>query len=67
MSIDAEMCDECGDIFIVGESCDCGKHTKPDDGKMQAILDQWRGEAIRLREERAKQNERADPTSDDSP
>jgi hypothetical protein len=26
--------------FIVGESYDCGKHTKPDDGKMQAILDQ---------------------------
>lgn len=60
MTVDAQDCEDCGEIFIVGESCGCGKHTKPDDGRMQAILDQWRGEAIRLREER-------DPASDDSP
>jgi hypothetical protein len=65
-AIDADCCEDCGEVFIVGESCGCGKHTKPDDGRMQAILDQWRGEAIRLKEERAKQKYRPDPATDDS-
>jgi hypothetical protein len=37
-------------VFFVGESCGCGKYTKLDDGRIQALLDQWRGEAIRLQE-----------------
>ncbi len=66
MAIDAESCEDCGETFIVGESCGCGKHTKPDDGRMQAMLDQWRGEAIRLSEERAEPKAPSDPASDDS-
>ena len=66
-TVDADCCDDCGEVFIVGESCGCGKHTKPDDGRIQALLDQWRGEAIRLKEEQAKQQGPSDPASDDSP
>ncbi len=66
-SIDAHCCEDCGDVFIVGESCDCGKYKKPDDGRMQALLDQWRGEAIRLREERPMRRGKAGAASDDSP
>jgi hypothetical protein len=67
MSIDAQMCEDCGDIFVVGDSCDCGKYSKPDDGRIQAILDQLRGESIRLQEERVKQQAPSDPASDDTP
>jgi hypothetical protein len=66
-TVDADCCDDCGEVFIVGESCGCGKHTKPDDGRIQGLLDQWRGEAIRLKEEQAKQQGPSDPASDDSP
>jgi len=66
-SIDARCCEDCGDVFIVGEGCDCGKYKKPDDGRMQALLDQRRGEAIRLREERTKRPGKAGAASDDSP
>jgi hypothetical protein len=58
-SIDACCCEDCGVVFIVGESCGCGKYKKADDGRMQALLDQWRGEAIRLKEERTKQQAKA--------
>ena len=66
-SVDANCCEDCGDVFIVGENCDCGKYTKPDDGRLQALLDQWRGEAIRLQEERSKRRGRTGPASKDSP
>jgi len=39
-SVDAHCCEDCGEVFIVGESCGCGKYTKADDGRMQALLDQ---------------------------
>ncbi len=57
-SVDAHCCEDCGEVFIVGENCGCGKYTKPDDGRMQALLDQWRGEAFRLQEARTKRSER---------
>jgi hypothetical protein len=60
-SIDADCCEDCGETFIVGESCGCGRHKKPDDGRMQATLDQMRGESIRLQEERARRRGKADP------
>ena len=31
-SVDADCCEDCGEVFIVGESCGCGKHKKEDDG-----------------------------------
>ncbi|WP_156042126.1 hypothetical protein [Bradyrhizobium sp. URHD0069] len=67
MTINVDMCDDCGDVFIIGESCDCGKHKKKDDGQFQAVLDQWRGESIRLQEERATQRAPSAPASDDTP
>jgi hypothetical protein len=56
-SVDAHCCEDCGETFVVGESCGCAKYTKPDDGPVQAVLDQWRGEAIRLKEEREKRRD----------
>lgn len=53
-SIDAQCCDECGFIFIVGENCDCGKYSEPDDGRLQALVDQMEGRRIRLQRERTK-------------
>jgi hypothetical protein len=64
-SVDAHCCEGCGQVFIVGESCGCGKYTKPDDGRMQALLDQWRGEAIRLQEARTKRQGKASSASED--
>ena len=56
-NVDAHCCADCGETFVVGESCGCGKYTKPDDGPVQAVLDRWRGEAIRLKEEREKRRD----------
>lgn len=59
-SIDAHCCEDCCFVFIVGENCDCGKYSKPDDGRIQALLDQMRGKAIRLHDERTKRPRKAD-------
>jgi hypothetical protein len=52
-SIDADMCDDCG-IFVVKRVCECGKHKGEDhersDARIEALLDQMRGRAIRERE-----------------
>lgn len=65
-TVDAHCCEDCGEVFIVGESCGCGKYTKPDDGRTQALLDQLRGEAIRLQEQRTEQKGDAGSDLDDS-
>jgi hypothetical protein len=49
-SIDAGMCDDCGKTFFVKHGCGCGKHTGEDNERIQALLDQMRGRAIRERE-----------------
>jgi hypothetical protein len=46
-SINADSCDECGDVFLVPRGCSCGTHKAEDDGRIDAILDQMRGRAIR--------------------
>lgn len=53
-TIDASVCDDCGETFLIKRGCGCGKHKGEEDGKVQAILDQMRGQEMREREERAK-------------
>jgi hypothetical protein len=65
--IDADCCEDCGEVFVVGESCRCGKHSKADDGGIQDLLDQMRGQRIRLQEERAVQKAPASLATDDIP
>jgi hypothetical protein len=62
-TIDADMCEDCGEIFLAKRGCGCGKHKGEDDGKFQAVLDQWRGESVRLQEERDTLQRPADPAS----
>jgi hypothetical protein len=56
-SVDADCCDDCGDVFMVKRGCRCGKHKSEDheqtEARFQALLDQMRGQAIREREEAA--------------
>jgi hypothetical protein len=54
-SINAQDCEDCGEVFIVGDGCGCGTYKARDDGRITALLDQMRGQAIREREERAKE------------
>jgi hypothetical protein len=53
VSVDADFCDECGDVFMVKRGCRCGKHKAEDheqtEARFQALLDQMRGQAIRER------------------
>ena len=53
-SIDAASCEDCGEVFLVKRGCGCGTHKGEDDGRITALLDQMRGEAIRKREEALK-------------
>ena len=50
--VDAVLCDDCGEVLSSAGSRGCGQYRKPDNGRVQAFLDQLRGEAMRLREGR---------------
>jgi len=65
-TINAANCEECGETFLVPQGCQCGRHKGEDDGRVQALLDQWRGEAIRKREEAFKASQ-VGSASDDGP
>ena len=65
-TIHASNCEDCGETFLVKRGCNCGAHKGEDDGRIQAILDQMRGQSMREREERALQQGPSDPASNDS-
>jgi hypothetical protein len=66
-TIDANVCGDCGQTFLIRQGCGCGTHKGEDDGRVQALLDQWRGEAIRKQEELVKPKAPLDPASEDTP
>ncbi|WP_424363079.1 hypothetical protein [Methylocystis parvus] len=53
-TVDASVCEECCATFVIDNGCGCGKYPGKDDGRIQALLDQMRGQAIREREARDK-------------
>jgi hypothetical protein len=55
--IDADVCDDCCETFLVKRGCQCGKHTGEDHERFDALLDQIRGREIRERETRRKRKE----------
>jgi hypothetical protein len=65
-TINAANCEECGETFLMPHGCGCGHHKGEDDGRVQALLDQVRGEAIRKREEAFRESQ-VGSASDDSP
>lgn len=61
MTIDAGLCEDCGETFIIRDGCGCGTHEGERNGRLQSNLDEMRGRAIREREEREQLEGRAVP------